>query len=229
MTRRKPLILVPLALAATAGLASAEVSAQVSDGRIDRVEVRIPAAGRIWASLSEVADANVLNPRGDLLGDPPPTCGILSMPMDDPANDDFTAVDPESGSGSPTDPITIARSALVVWPRYDGIDYDLIYSMWHPTRQEWTPPARVIATDDWLDDVSPFLLIGIDRIYLAWQHHDRALLVTGTPKVENGVPAMQWSPSLPIQTGVLIDGIDFWQLLCNSGRTPTDGSGGRGR
>jgi hypothetical protein len=190
----------------------AEVSAVLESGGsfVDLNVQRGPRGDAIWAKVSSLPDAQVLNPQGDRIGDLVPTCGIIWMPMDDPTQ---IAV-----PGQP--PGASGKSALVVWARHDGHDYELVYSLWDGRLRAWRAAGFVDRANNGFDDVEPLLVVRDRRIYVSWETTNLMvpqMFVRGTLVATGGSPDVVWETPAPLRVGQLVDGLDLGSMRGDSG------------
>ena len=215
--RRMLLALVALLLA---GPACAEVSAVLDGiGQLDSVAVLTnPREGIVWTKVLDTPETQVLNQTGDRFRDLPPTCGILSLPLDDPTRDRVTA--PPS-----------QRSAVAIWPRSDGEDYELVFSLWNPELMTWNPTQQVFRATNDLDDLMPWVYVLDQRVYLIWRRAEAWMVAIGKIDAGGALPTIVWGFPATLDRGVLIDGIDFHALALDGTGTTSDqpSEGGRGR
>lgn len=195
------------AIALLAIPASAEVSVSITaSGSALRLNVSSAATpGAVWSKLSDLPDRLVLNRHGDRQGDLGPSCGIIWVPMDDPRQG-------ASGGTKATSPVA---SALVVWSRHDGEDYELVYSLWDPFTQTWQAASFVDRRDNETDDVDPSLVVRDAVAYVTWRSADSllpALLVKGTLVRVGGTPQMLWDEPMPLSASTVVDGLDYHAL-----------------
>ncbi|NIM01270.1 MAG: hypothetical protein GTN89_10605 [Acidobacteria bacterium] len=101
----------------------------------------------IWGTRLRVSsrggDPALLNPHGDSFGDLRPTVAEQSLAPHHP---------------------------WVVWSRFNGVDYDLVYSSWHYAWAKTSPVTRVRQAGDDLDPSIGFSAYG--QPILAWWNRD---------------------------------------------------------
>ena len=89
----------------------------------------------------------------------------------------------------------------VVWPRFDGNDYEIAYSKW--TNTGWRPIAYVEDMDNLSDDLDPAITFDIHgRAYMAWWRDEQPYGKVYVSVFLN----TKWMDAYPISD----EGVDSW-------------------